>query len=222
MTELLPILLKISIVIFMAGSLLDLGLRVNLKQALQGLPEVRFVTPSALWAFVLGPALAYALTLVVPLMPPYVMGLILLGLAPWALLLPMTADMDDGRDRQALTSRKRHASFGPRILLVNTVRNGLRTSSCANRRSIAICATIHRGFCRPRRISRTDDTAPVRVHHLATAHTRKRQPHASRYLTRLVAMSERRRAHVHADHVGKNRNGTLERFRDRLQRSFVP
>ena len=175
MTELLPILLKISIVIFMAGSLLDLGLRVNRKQALQGLPEVRFVTPSALWAFVLGPALAYALTLVVPLMPPYVMGLVLLGLAP-----------------------------------------------CANRRSIAICATIHRGFCRPRRISRTDDTAPVRVHHLATAHTRKRQPHAARYLTRLVAMSERRRAHVHADHVGKNRNGTLERFRDRLQRFVVP
>ena len=50
-------------------------------------------------------------------------------------------DMDDGRDRQALISRKRHASFDQRILRVNEVRNGLRTSSCANRRSIAICAT---------------------------------------------------------------------------------
>jgi hypothetical protein len=108
-------------VIFMAGNLLDLGLRV-----------------SALWAFVLGPALVYALTLVVSLTPPYAMGLILLGFAPCAPLLPMMADMDHSGDRQALTSRKRHASFSPRILLINTVRNGLRTSSCANRRSIAI------------------------------------------------------------------------------------
>jgi hypothetical protein len=175
MTELLPILLYITIVIFMAGSLLDLGLRVNLKEALQGLHDVRFVTPSALWAFVLAPALAHALTLFVPLKSLHVIGLILLGLAPCAPLIPMMANMDDGRDRQALISRKRYAGFGQRILRVNEVRNGLRTSSYANRGSIAICATVHRGFCRPRRISRTDDAAPARGHHLATALTWKRQ-----------------------------------------------
>jgi bile acid:Na+ symporter, BASS family len=92
MTEVLTVLLKITIVIFMAGNLLDLGLRVNLNEALRGLRDVRFVTLSIVWAFVLSPALAYGLTLVVPLTPPYAMGLILLGLAPCAPLLPKLAD----------------------------------------------------------------------------------------------------------------------------------
>jgi BASS family bile acid:Na+ symporter len=90
-TDTLTILLKITVVIFMAGNLLDLGLRVNLKDALRGLRDVRFVSMSVLWAFVLSPAVAYALTLVVPLTPPYAMGLILLGLAPCAPLLPAMA-----------------------------------------------------------------------------------------------------------------------------------
>ena len=92
MTEALAILLKFTIVIFMVGNLMDLGLRVDLKQALRGLRDVRFLSLSVLWAFVLCPALAYGLTLVLPLTPPYAMGLILLGLAPCAPLLPMMAD----------------------------------------------------------------------------------------------------------------------------------
>jgi bile acid:Na+ symporter, BASS family len=92
MTQTLTILLKITVVIFMAGNLLDLGLRVDFKQALRGLRDVRFTSLSVLWAFVLGPALAYGLTLVLPLTPPYAMGLILLGLAPCAPFLPMMAD----------------------------------------------------------------------------------------------------------------------------------
>lgn len=92
MTDVLAILLKITVMIFMAGSLLELGLRVNLKGALGGLRDVRFVTRSLLWAFVLCPALAYALTLIFPLTPSFAMGLILLSLAPCAPLLPMLAD----------------------------------------------------------------------------------------------------------------------------------
>jgi predicted Na+-dependent transporter len=59
MAEVLTILLKITVVIFMAGNLLDLGLRMNLQAALRGLRDVRFVTLSVMWAFVLCPALAY-------------------------------------------------------------------------------------------------------------------------------------------------------------------
>jgi len=92
MTEVLMIPLKITVVIFMAGNLLDLGLRMDLKAALRGLRDVRFVTLSLLWAFVLCPALAWGLTQAVPLSKPYAMGLILLGLAPCAPLLPMMAD----------------------------------------------------------------------------------------------------------------------------------
>lgn len=96
MPDLLTVALKITVVIFMAGNLLDLGLRLNLQAALRGLRDVRFVTLSVLWAFVLCPALAYFLTLVIPLTPPYAMGLILLGLAPCAPLLPAMADKARG------------------------------------------------------------------------------------------------------------------------------
>ena len=96
MTETLTILLKITVVIFMAGNLLDLGLRLNLTEALRGLRDVRFVALSVLWAFVLCPALAYVLPMIIPLTPPYAMGLILLGLAPCAPLLPMMTEKARG------------------------------------------------------------------------------------------------------------------------------
>jgi bile acid:Na+ symporter, BASS family len=96
MSETLTILLKITVVIFMAGNLLELGLRLNLKEALRGLRDVRFVTLSVLWAFVLCPALAYLLPKVIPLTPPYAMGLILLGLAPCAPLLPIMTEKARG------------------------------------------------------------------------------------------------------------------------------
>jgi BASS family bile acid:Na+ symporter len=96
MTELLPILLKITIVIFMVGNLLDLGLRIDLRKAVAGLRDVRFVTLSMLWAFVLCPALAYAIGVVLPLSEPYAMGLLLLGLAPCAPLLPAMVDKAHG------------------------------------------------------------------------------------------------------------------------------
>ena len=96
MTETLLILLKITVVIFMAGNLLDLGLRLNLKEALRGLRDVRFVVLSVLWAFVLCPLLAYVLPMIIPLTPAYAMGLILLGLAPCAPLLPMMTEKARG------------------------------------------------------------------------------------------------------------------------------
>lgn len=103
MTELLPVLLKITVVIFMAGNLLDLGLKLNLKEALTGLRDVRFVTLSLVWAFVLCPALAYLLGVVLPLNAPYAMGLLLLGLAPCAPLLPTMVDKAHGDVNYAAT-----------------------------------------------------------------------------------------------------------------------
>jgi bile acid:Na+ symporter, BASS family len=96
MTELLPILLKITIIIFMVGNLVELGLRLDMKKAMAGLRDVRFVTLSLLWAFVLCPALAYLLGVVLPLTEPYAMGLLLLGLAPCAPLLPGMVDKANG------------------------------------------------------------------------------------------------------------------------------
>jgi BASS family bile acid:Na+ symporter len=95
-SDLLTTLLKITVLIFMAGNLMDLGLRLDLKAGVRGLRDVRFVTLSLVWAFVLCPAIAWGLTRVIPLSEPYAMGLILLGLTPCAPLLPMVADKARG------------------------------------------------------------------------------------------------------------------------------
>jgi hypothetical protein len=52
MNDILMILLKISLVIFMAGNLLDMGLRLNPQEALRGLRNVRFVGYVLLRGFV--------------------------------------------------------------------------------------------------------------------------------------------------------------------------
>ena len=84
--------LQISLVLFMVGNLLDMGLLLKLQEAMRALRDVRFVTLSLLWGFILLPGLAYLLTLVVPLEPPYAIGLLLLALAPCAPFLPPMVD----------------------------------------------------------------------------------------------------------------------------------
>jgi len=96
MKELLPLLFKISLAIFMAGSLLEMGLRLNLQDAFRGLRSFRFVAYTLVWSFVLVPALAYGITLVVPLEPPYAIGLLLLGMAPCAPFVPGLVDKAKG------------------------------------------------------------------------------------------------------------------------------
>lgn len=96
MNELATTALKISLVIFMAGNLLDMGLRLRLRDALGGLRNVRFVTLSLLWGFVLCPAFAWLLTRVVPLEQPYAIGLMLLGMTPCAPFLPMVVERARG------------------------------------------------------------------------------------------------------------------------------
>ena len=96
MNETLNLLFKISLAIFMAGSLLEMGLRLNLAAALQGLRSTRFVIYTLLWSFVICPALAYGITLVIPLETPYAIGLILLGMAPCAPFVPALVDKAKG------------------------------------------------------------------------------------------------------------------------------
>lgn len=96
MSDILNLLFKISLAIFMAGSLLEMGLRLNLKDAIRGLRSPRFVAYSLVWSFVICPALAYVITLVVPLAAPYAIGLILLGMAPCAPFVPALVDKAKG------------------------------------------------------------------------------------------------------------------------------
>jgi bile acid:Na+ symporter, BASS family len=80
--------LKLTLVIFMAGNLLDMGLRLQLSKAINGLRDLRFTGLSLLWGFLLLPAFAWALARVLPLEPGYGTGLILLGMTPCAPFLP--------------------------------------------------------------------------------------------------------------------------------------
>ena len=79
----------ITIVIFMVGNLLEVGLRLQVAQALAALRNVRFVVISLLWCFVIGPALAVMLTRLIPLDAPYALGLVLLGMTPCSPAIPV-------------------------------------------------------------------------------------------------------------------------------------
>lgn len=89
-------LLTISIVIFMVVNLLDMGLRLKLREALEGLRNVRFVMLGVLFGFIICPALAYLLATAIPLAPPYAMGMILLGMTPCSPFLPTMVDRARG------------------------------------------------------------------------------------------------------------------------------
>jgi bile acid:Na+ symporter, BASS family len=89
MDDLPRIALKIALVLFIAGSLFDLGLGLRLRDSLAGLRNPRFLGRVVLFGFVLGPLLAWALTRMLPLAQPYAVGLLLLGLTPCAPFLPV-------------------------------------------------------------------------------------------------------------------------------------
>ena len=80
----------------MVGNLLDMGLLLKLREAIAALRDVRFVTLSLLWGFILLPGLAYLVTVVVPLDAPIAIGLVLLAMAPCAPFLPPMVDKAGG------------------------------------------------------------------------------------------------------------------------------
>jgi len=96
MNEILLELIKYTLIIFVVGDLLGMGLELNPKDALRGLKDFRFVSYSVLWSFVLGPLIAWLITLVIPLEKPYAMGLILMGMTPCAPFLPKLTDRAKG------------------------------------------------------------------------------------------------------------------------------
>ncbi len=85
----LRILLNLTIVVFMVGNLLEVGLRLKVEEALAALRDARFAALTLLWCFILGPALAVLLTKIIPLAEPYALGLILLGMAPCSPAIPV-------------------------------------------------------------------------------------------------------------------------------------
>jgi len=84
MTETLLLVLKVAVSIATIGSLLELGLQLELRDALVGMRNKRFVLLTLLWGFVLGPALAWGLARLLSLAEPYAIGLIVMSMVPCA------------------------------------------------------------------------------------------------------------------------------------------
>lgn len=80
---------NLCVVIFTAAQLMSGGLEANIKQAFESMKSMRMVLLMLLWGWVVGPALAYLLTIVLPLSEGAAAGLLLVSLAPIAPFVPL-------------------------------------------------------------------------------------------------------------------------------------
>ncbi|PWS36079.1 hypothetical protein DFH01_12795 [Falsiroseomonas bella] len=98
---LLAVAVRISLVAFMVGSLLDMGLELRLRDALAGLSNRPFLLRALVFGFLVGPGLAWAISRVLGLHPSYATGLLLVGLTPCAPFLPTVVRRARGDTRHA-------------------------------------------------------------------------------------------------------------------------
>jgi BASS family bile acid:Na+ symporter len=82
------IAIRLSVVLFMVGNLLALGLETDAAAALAPLRDARFVAAVMVVDWLFGPALAIAIVRTMPMAEPYATGLLLISLAPAAPFLP--------------------------------------------------------------------------------------------------------------------------------------
>ena len=89
-------LVNATLAVFMLLSLFDMGLRLNLREAMEGFRNVRFVALTLTWGYILCPGLAYLLIRVIPLEQSYAVGMILVAIAPGSTLLSTMVDKARG------------------------------------------------------------------------------------------------------------------------------
>jgi bile acid:Na+ symporter, BASS family len=76
------------VMIFTISNLLTMGLLVNIPQVIKKLSNPKLLLMIFLWAWVVGPAIAFLIVLIIPLAAPYVIVLYIASLAPCAPFLP--------------------------------------------------------------------------------------------------------------------------------------
>lgn len=86
-------------ILYCAANLGSMGLELDFRETMRSLRSVRLVALTLVWSWIIGPAWAYWITRFLPLSEAHAIGLLFLGLAPTAPLLPMLirhakADMD--------------------------------------------------------------------------------------------------------------------------------
>src|SRR4051812_25495134 len=95
--------MRVSVLLFMIGSLAGVGLRVDAKDAFLPLRQARFLTVSLVASWMVCPVVAVAVLHFIPLAEPYAAGLLLLSLAPCAPFAPAVVRIAKG-DTSALAA----------------------------------------------------------------------------------------------------------------------
>jgi BASS family bile acid:Na+ symporter len=85
----LQIVFNIVVVVFTVSNLAAMGLELNLREALRTLRSARAIGLILLWGWVVGPALAWLIIRLIPLMEGHAAGLLLISLAPTAPFFPL-------------------------------------------------------------------------------------------------------------------------------------
>ncbi len=88
MSEVITVIAQISALTFIITSMLAMGLSLTVKQIIDPLRDVKVVLLALLGNFILVPALAYLITVVIPLYDGLATGLIIAGTAAGAPFLP--------------------------------------------------------------------------------------------------------------------------------------
>jgi len=80
---------KIVVMVFTVSNLAAMGLEINKDEALKALKNPRFIMLILVWGWIVGPAIAFGLTKVIPLSEAHAAGLLLISLAPTAPFFPL-------------------------------------------------------------------------------------------------------------------------------------
>lgn len=121
---------KIVVMIFTVTNLAAMGLEINKSEAFKALKNPRFVTLIIVWGWIVGPAIAWGLTKIIPLSDSYAAGLLLISLAPTAPFFPLMVTKARG-DMSSAGAFILVATIGTVVflpLLVPVLINGLTVS----------------------------------------------------------------------------------------------
>jgi BASS family bile acid:Na+ symporter len=82
-------LFKIVVVLYSVSNLLSLGLELNLKETINSLKSFRLIVLTLGWGWVVSPAFAWLLTIIIPMDPSIALGLLITSIAPIAPFFPI-------------------------------------------------------------------------------------------------------------------------------------
>ena len=80
---------KIVVMIFTVSNLAAMGLEIKPQEAVEALKNRVFVLLILIWGWVVGPLVAWLITIILPLSEPHAAGLLLISMAPTAPFFPM-------------------------------------------------------------------------------------------------------------------------------------